>query len=337
MLALIFSCMLQQTSIVDKASSAFFYLILISWTQFGDLIISNMSDLSSATFGLFAAELMTICLTWSLRAQQLASPYSTRVRVFWGFTHPNMIGSLAEILIFAALTLLILQWKKIFRTIKWYALLIIAVQSVYIIKVSDSRTSLFSTIVFVGFLALEWLRRVSKKWFLFVLISLLPVVTLVAVNFVQSYLLNDVAFMSRLNFGLMKATPLTALVGNGMVSNADLNMSNMNGAHGEMAAALLFYKNGISGIIGYVAIFGNLWLHLRVQANHLQKIIGAALLSAILVGSIGEAYIVNITNVFPMLGLILLSSLTYNQNIFQSNFERNLLDESAYQATEEYN
>lgn len=312
-LILTFFTAFQDTTLSQKATSFFFYVVLVTWLFFGNQIFENRMDVWAGVLGVLSAQGYVIITTWGLRAQQLALISNTRHRVYWGFMHPNFLASFSEGIILAVIVLYVLDATRKSH-IKQLAYGMLIVISFYLIMVSGSRTALISVGMFLIFLTLGVARERLRKWSVVGMIFIVIGSVFAFIRVYQSYLSEDTSFVSRFNAGLMKVTARTMIVGNGMVSQAELNLENLNGTHGEVALVSLFYKNGLIGIVAYVAIFGFIFYSISLIKDARRKMIVKSLVFSVLIGSFGEPFIVNITNVFPMMIFLLISCLTFGNS-----------------------
>lgn len=309
---LISSCLFQDTTILQKMISIGFYFVLVFWLFFGEKIFRNTGSIKSALFGITSATFLGIMLTWSDRSMQLSNYFNSRSRVWWGFTHANTLGSIAECMIIGALCVLFINKGIIGRKKKVFYYVCLILAGVYLLQVTDSRTAMISVIALVFVMGTSLLKKVDAVTRFFLVLFFVLLVCIISYKFLTGYALTDEAFTARLNaFSDMKVNPLTFFVGNGMVDTSELNMANANGGHGEIALVQLFYKNGILGVIAYILIFGYLFLRINQIKSSRRRKLSNAVIIALLVGSIGEAFLVNITNVLPMFLFILLSSLIF--------------------------
>lgn len=243
---------------------------------------------------------------------QLNDVYNTRHRIWGGFFHPNSLGGILSTAIIGMYSynfIKNIQNKR--NKIIYYIFLILLTVLLYFTK---SRTSWIITIVAILVMNIYRIRGIKavQRVILYSLIILFCL--FVGYYFIKYYALQDVAFMNRFKiFDRMTVTLKTFFVGNGMVNADNLNRGNTNGGVMEIAWVMLFYKNGIIGIISFISIILLILINARKVKDEKQKWVFIGILISFLLSSLGEAYIVNITNIPAMFNWIMLCVLSSNE------------------------
>lgn len=316
-LILVVSCLFQDTTFSEKLTSILFYATLVSWIVYGDNVYRNTFEIFSATIGTYVGMIYVIITSWGLTAQQLALTSESRQRMWWAFPHPNTLGSICAAIIIVMISLYFLQGKHQSR-IQTLISSGIIISTGVILFLTDSRTAEITVLIFVVLLLMWKLRKISKniRVIIYLFISLVLVYSVYV--FVDKYALNDQAFQMRMSiFSRMIITPMTALFGNGMVDASSLNVTNINGGNYEIAWVTLFYKNGIVGILSYLVLVLFLILRSRLIIFYRRRWLIGAILLELFVGSFGEALIINLTNVSPMLVIPFLGALVFSNAGFE--------------------
>lgn len=310
---LLVSCSFQNTSISGKVSSIVFYITFLIWTLLSYKIIYKRRHILYIVYGITVAIVLGLVLTFNEVLVQLASIYNTRSRLWGGFTHPNNLGGIISCAIIGLYTYKFIGNIKDKNKKYYYSMLIILIFLLYATK---SRTSWIVTIVAIVVMNIKKINTMDKSTRFVLKILLIAGGIYISYFFFTEYALQDGAFNGRLKiFDTMEVTPRTFIVGNGMVNAAQLDRSNTNGGAMEIAWVMLFYKNGIIGVISFIATIAILLLRIRRVKNINQVWAFRGILIAFMVGTIGEAYMVNITNVPSMFNWIILSVLSSNKLI----------------------
>lgn len=309
---LIVSSLFQNTTFPQKLTSFVFYITFLVWMLFGDNILTTIDSVYYSVLGVCSGTFAVIITSWSMMYTQLANIYNSRQRVWWAFPHANTLGSIASASIVALICFLIFKKNKLSKLRLLVVIAEFTFMSVILIG-TRSRTSEITIVIFLTVLLFSRLRKFSKLVRIVSYSLIILGIVFGSVFFIKEYALSDAAFEARLLiFQRLQTNLQTTIVGNGMVDFANLNTQNANGASGEIAAVMLFYKNGIIGLIVYVVVFATLFFQISSVQDKTRKTVSYALMFSVLVGSLGEALIVNITNVSPMLTLMLMSSVIFN-------------------------
>lgn len=306
------SCSFQDTSFVQKIISMIFYGTLLIWTLLSYKMINKTEHILYICCGIIVAVIFSLIMTHDQISVQLNSIYNTRHRIWGGFEHPNSLGGIlftAIIGMYSYNFIKNIQNKR--NKIIYYIFLILLTVLLYFTK---SRTSWIITIVAILVMNIYRLRGIKavQRVILYSLIILFCL--FVGYYFIKYYALQDVAFMNRFKiFDRMTVTLKTFFVGNGMVNADNLNRGNTNGGVMEIAWVMLFYKNGIIGIISFISIILLILINARKVKDEKQKWVFIGILISFLLSSLGEAYIVNITNIPAMFNWIMLCVLSSNE------------------------
>lgn len=310
---LLVSCSFQNTSFLGKISSIVFYITFLIWTLLSYKVIYKRSYILCIVYGITAAVILGLALTFNDVLAQLSSIYNSRSRLWGGFTHPNHLGGIISSAVIGLYTYKFTGGIKSKNKKNYYLLLFILVFLLYATK---SRTSWIVTIVSISIMNIKNINKMEKSTRFILKILLIVGGIYIGYFFYTEYAMQDSAFAGRLKiFDTMEVTPRTFIVGNGMVNASQLDRSNTNGGAMEIAWSMLFYKNGMIGVICFLFIIGILINRSNKVVDVNQKWAFRGVLIGFLVGTLGEAYMVNITNVpalFNWVILSVLSSKNYN-------------------------
>ena len=259
-------------------------------------------------YGITCAVILGLCLTLNEVLAQLASIYNSRSRLWGGFTHPNNLGGIISCAIIGLYTYKFIGGIKS-KNKKYYHLILTIL--IFLIYATKSRTSWIVTIVAIAVMNIKIISTKEKS----VRILLYTLLTMGALYigyfFLTQYALQDGAFTGRLAiFSTMEVTPKTFLVGNGMVNASSLDRTNTNGGAMEIAWIMLFYKNGIIGVLSFITVILILIRKIKKVKNINQLWAFRGILISFMIGTVGEAYMVNITNVPAMFNWIMLCVLS---------------------------
>ena len=315
---LFYSALLQDTSIFQKFMSLFFYVTLIMWSLHGNEIMKNLSCIYSSGMGIATGIFIGLMYSRNEILVQLSGVFNSRRRLYGGFSHPNSLGAMATAALVALFTYTVVKTRKT-RKERFFLSAIKALLFIVLLE-TKSRTALIMFIVFLGVYNLHYVKKLKLIYQYFVYFLLVLGIVFIFYYFVTSYAQEDVAYAGRLKiFNTMVVTPKIFLVGNGMVGAASLDRTNTGGGAMEIAWVMLFYKNGIIGIIAYIYILYYIARQILLINNTKRKWLAIAVLSSMLIGTLGEAYIVNITNVLPMMEWILVSTLALKEGNFENH------------------
>lgn len=310
------SALFQDTSVKQKMFSFFFYTVLICWTLHGHEIIKSTKHIFAAGMGIVLGIIVGLAYSKGELLVQLSGLYNSRARLWGAFTHPNHLGAAATAAIIAMTCYFVLSgWKK--RRI--VPILLMGLMILTLLE-TKSRTALIMVITFFTIYRMQFMKKLSSSMRPIVWILLIILAGWIAYSFFTGYAQEDAAYSARLNiFDTMIVTPKTFLVGNGMVDAASLNRENAAGGSMEIGWVMLFYKNGVIGLIAYVYIIGHMIARIKRISSLKQRWLAWAVLGSMMIGTFGEAYIVNITNISPMLEWILLGALTFKEEGFEDD------------------
>ena len=310
---LLLSCAFQNTLISGKISSIVFYITFLTWSLLSYKIINKREQILYVVYGISIAVIIGLVITFNEVLSQLASIYNSRTRLWGGFTHPNHLGGIVSSAIIGLYTYKFLGGVKLKNKKYYYLSLIVLIVLLYATK---SRTSWIVTIVAITVMNIKFIST-KQKSIRILLYSLLVFGTIfIGYFFITEYALQDTAFTGRLAiFNTMEVKPKTFLVGNGMVNAANLNRENTNGGAMEIAWVMLFYKNGIIGVLTFIIIILILLGRLKKVKNINQVWAFRGILIAFMIGTLGEAYMVNITNIPSLFNWVILCVLSSSKFI----------------------
>lgn len=273
---------------------------------FGDHIFRDAKDLYCVAL---CISLITI-VDWAmsiplLRAQAVIMPMRRRM---WGhFSHPNMLGGT---LMAACAMLSVYRRRSLFlskKRLRRIALLQICL--IIMIYLTDSRTSMISLAVFFAVLyGYEMIRR-GKRIRVTRLLVLLLIAGVIGVFVFAAYIAKIETFTGRLSaIGLYSANFDEILFGKGLMGAA----GNDNGGN-EVAWLTLFANMGLCGVVTFaIVLFCLLFWGRRFVKR---RGIVYATMAMFMVGSIGEAFMVNLTNVMPLMVWTMLSNLCFEKDL----------------------
>lgn len=306
------SCTLQSTSISGKVTSIIFYITLLIWTLFSYKVIDNTVYIVYISCGILFGVIVGLLLTFNEVVVQLDSIYNPRSRLWGGFTHPNHLGGIISSSIIG---LYVYNFTNKIEEKKLKILYTMTIIFLIILLYSTkSRTSWIVTIVAIVVMNMRYISTKPKVVKLITYCIIIIGSLCISYFFIREYALQQDAFIGRLRiFETMTVTPNTFLVGNGMVNASSLDRANTNGGAMEIAWVMLFYKNGIIGTISFISIILILVKRLTRVTNINQIWAFRGILVAFMVGTLGEAYLVNITNVPALFNWVMLSVLSSNK------------------------
>lgn len=306
------SCAFQNTSISGKITSITFYITFLIWTLLSYKFINKRVHILYISCGILFGVVIGLVLTFNEVISQLASIYNTRSRLWGGFTHPNHLGGIISSSIIGLYVYNFII--KIEKRRNKFLYRIVLLTLIVLLYATKSRTSWIVTIVAIVIMNLRYISTKPKVFRIIMYVLLVIGSIYIGYFFITEYALQQDAFTGRLLiFETMEVTPDTFLVGNGMVNAANLDRTNANGGAMEMAWVMLFYKNGLIGVISFISIILVLIKRLKRVENLSQLWAFRGVLTAFMIGTIGEAYMVNITNVPSMFNWVMLSVLSSNQ------------------------
>lgn len=309
------TCAFQNTSFSGKISSIVFYITFLIWTLLSYKVINKKKHILCIIIGIATAVILGLLLTFNEVVVQLASIYNSRNRLWGGFTHPNNLGGITSCVIIGLYAYKFIGGIKE-KNKKYYYLFIFIF--IFILYATKSRTSWIVTIVAIIVMNIKFIecKQKSVRIMLYILLAIGSIY--IGYFFLMEYALQDGAFIGRLEiFNTMEISLKTFFTGNGMVNASDLDRTNTNGGAMEIAWVMLFYKNGVIGVVAFITVILVLLRRIR-KINSINQVWAfRGILVAFMVGTLGEAYMVNITNVpsmFNWIILCVLSSRTLNTN-----------------------
>ena len=314
MFIFIVSTLFQPISISQKILAIGFYVVLLSWLLFGYKLITTPNTFLRMAEVMLIAVAVVLFFSVDLINSQLGNIYNIRRRVWGGFTHANTLGSICVSGIMFIICYLVLDNYKSFERRKKMLILILLSMFLAVLFITKSRTSLAMLIVFVGIVCLPVLKRFEKHSRIISIFTGIVVVIILSYLFLSEYALNDQAFILRLNsFNHSSSSLYSFMFGMGMVDARTVQNSMLSRNSLEIAWVMIFYKNGLIGLITYLLLF--IYTAFAVKKKSLppkQKVLFWATYFSMLIGSFGEAYIINITNVISMVQFLLLSVFANN-------------------------
>lgn len=315
--AFVISCLFQDTTLLQKGVSIIFYFTLLSWTFFGRYLISSPIVLLKMAAGIFWAMTIGMFLTRNESLQQLDNVYNSRRRVWGGFTHANTLGSICVAGIILIICYVFFLKKSSVRKSDIIKISIMLCTFLGFLYLSKSRTSLIVFIMFCCVLLLKYIRKFKKNSRLYIVLILIVGSSAIIYLFAAEYALSDTTFLMRLQS--TEKTDIIELpfwVGRGMLRTEDVQNILTPGTYTEIAWVMLFYKNGVIGIILYIFLIYSIYkIYKKNLHQNKQPLMFWAILISMLVGTLGEAYIVNITNVISMVEFLLLNYYSHSQDI----------------------
>lgn len=311
---LVISTVLQPISSSQKLLSIAFYVVLLHWIMEGGRILRSPKDYLSVSIGIMLAIAIGLILTRGEIAGQLANPWNTRRRIWAGFGHANTLGSMAVTGMFSEIIYFRLMFGNEYKRKQNVLLIIMVTFFMIVLYITKSRTSIIMLFSFLIVQVIYNVSKLSRRKKIAISIVLIPILSYIAWVFIDSYILNDQAYLIRL-LGLrnLSFTPTTFLIGHGMIGTADITYSFEGGL--EIAWVMLFYKTGVAGIICYIILIA--FLCFQERNNYIKGRIDSkkhqlymSILISMLVGSFAESYIVSITHIVAMFEWICLGALS---------------------------
>lgn len=302
------ACIPQNASIFELVQTLAYMVFIGSLVQYANVIINKESDLFMIALGIFIAVLLAIKLEpTSMMLQGMG-----RQRVYGGFMHPNAFGNACMSICFCLFICLFNKKKKILYYI--IILSMIAFSFDWIIK-SDSNNALYTTLLFFAMIVYFKLTKhynISKGFIIILFIA--------CIVFGGYYMYNNMSeglfesLMTRLNsINYINTDNIWELLfGNGLVGVAS------NSKWGsEFSITQMIIKIGIVGSLVLIYLF--YYLCRKGFSNKNTDVdIYICLFVAFMVGSIAEAYIVNITNTFATLMWLLIAAFSNGVRISDS-------------------
>lgn len=282
-----------ETSLVQKAVSEFYFVVLCVWLFYSEYLIHKKENFLLMSLGGGFACIVGLILTRSYVIAQLRGVYSSRIRVYGGFSHPNIFGAmLATAFVEGMLYLYFLKKNEINFTAR-AVLIIYEIILIGLVILTNSRTAITMS---VGAVLVLVSIKIRKFRIVFRLIFYSAVVGLgvyVINNFVIDYLINDASFGGRvLGFISTDYNVIQKIVGHGMTGSEDTV-----GVHGkEIAWASIYYKIGIVGVVTYVCMIMSLVIKAVRLKNVRHKKAAWACIVFMLLSTLGDPYIINIAN-----------------------------------------
>lgn len=312
---LLISCSFQNTSFSGKLTSITFYVTFLIWTLLSYKVINERRHILCIVSGIVVAIILGLGLTFNQVILQLSSIYNPRSRLWGGFTHPNHLGGIISSAIIGLYAYKFIGGVKEKNKKYYYFTLLLLVFLLYCTK---SRTSWIVTIVAIIVMNIKSIATKKKAIRIILYILLIIISFFIAYFFLTEYALQDGAFIGRLSiFSTMNVTLKTFFIGNGMVNSSSLDRVNTNGGAMEMAWVMLFYKNGIIGVLSFIIIILILLDRLKIVKNINQVWAFRGILIAFMIGTLGEAYMVNITNIPSLFNWVILCVLSSNKFIVE--------------------
>lgn len=303
-----------ETTFTQKAVSEFYFAVLCIWLFYSERFIQKKDNFLFMSLGGGSACIVGLILTRSYIGAQLRGVYSSRIRVYGGFSHPNILGAmLATAFLEGLLYLYLLKENEIKLTTK---VVLIAYEIVLagLVISTNSRTAM---VMLTGAVLVLLSIKLKKFHVAFRLIFYSIVVGLalyVINNFVVDYMLNDAAFGGRIR-GLISNdyNIVQKIVGHGMTGSEDTI-----GAHGkEIAWASIYFKTGGVGVVTYICMIVGLIIKAVDLKNIRQKKAAWACLVFMILSTLGDPYIINIANsasLFMWAGTSAMCSKSFNMN-----------------------
>lgn len=288
--------------------AAAYYVVLIAVAVFGDRAASSVRTLVGIAAGFFAGILAVFFYDPSAITEQLNDASNTRMRISGSFNHPNTLGYSAFAVIFLLLIVLSLRRKTFSRVQKAACVLMIGTAAVFL-YLSKSRGAWLITAVFLVFYASRALFRlpVRQRWAVSLILA--AVLLIAALLFVQTYVLADASYSSRIKGLFSMDLGDRMLFGYGMVDADSIDYTVLSEGSMEIAWLKLYYKNGLVGILTFaLLILYSLGKALNIRRLRYRRLWWAVFF-AFLANSFAESTMVAIFNAFPLCLWICLSAL----------------------------
>lgn len=310
-LPLSISAIFQNLTITQLIFADFFYLSLILWSLFGYKVIKEQEDILGSAVGILMGLIFGLIISFDIVISQMNSIYNSRNRMWGGFSHPNQLASIALSACIGIILYLYLNGSlNINKKILLYFSIVISIIILYLTK---ARTSWIAVIVFFVVLNINKIQRWNNRSKILFHMVFIFGSLFIGYYYYTEYALSTDSYLVRLRiFDTMRVSWKTFFVGNGMTNASSLDRSNSGDGAMEIGWIMLFYKNGIIGIIAYLCIFWNWWKGILKSNDYKIKYAFSAVFFSFLITSFGEAFIAAITNVLPMFFLIIMSSLSKN-------------------------
>lgn len=282
-----------ETSFPQKAVSEFYFVVLCVWLFYSGHFIHRKENFLFMSLGGGLACIAGLILTRSYIGAQLRGVYSSRIRVYGGFSHPNILGAMLATAFLEGMIYLYFLKKNEIKFVTRVVFVIYEIVLVGLVISTNSRTAM---IMLSGAVLVLLSIKLGKFHVGFRLIFYSIVVGLVFYiinNYVVDYLVNDAAFGGRI-VGLISTdyNIVQKVVGHGMTGSADTI-----GAHGkEIAWASIYFKIGVVGVVTYICMILGLVIKAVGLENVRQKKTAWACLVFMLLSTLGDPYIINIAN-----------------------------------------
>lgn len=265
-------------------------------------LFESTTDILFASAGILLALIMGIL---SVPDAFLLQGYG-RLRAYGGFLHPNTFGATSFSVMVGIILHLLFVKKNIL--IKLFEILLIIFLMYCCIK-SDSRNAIYASIIYLILLILIKKFFINKNKHNKVIVFYVAIlISGVSFYFLITSMNEDFYFtlFHRLNtiFLVNQQSVFNILFGNGLISSG---LSTIAGTEFSIASILL--RVGIIGICIYLYLFCYSIRKNMLNYDKIKQKIFYCLLIIFLLCSTTEAYIINITNVLPMLFLPIITAI----------------------------
>ena len=301
-----------ETSFSQKVVSEFYFIVLCVWIFYSEHFIHRKENFLFMGLGGGLACITGLIITRSYIGAQLRGVYSTRIRVYGGFSHPNILGAMLATAFLEVMLYLYFLKKNEITFATRFVLILYEIVLIGLVVLTNSRTAMIMSAGAVMVLFSQKLKRLPGGFRLILYSIVVGFVFYIFNNYVVDYLVNDAAFGGRI-LGLTSTdyTVLQKIVGHGMTGSADTI-----GAHGkEIAWASIYFKIGGVGIITYICLIVGLITKNIGLENIRQKKAAWTCLVFMLFSTLGDPYIINIANsasLFMWAGTSAMCSKYYN-------------------------
>lgn len=291
---------------IPNIFSAFVYCLQLGviFCYAGNML-KNIDDVLSASIGCFVPMICALSINPSKSVSQISNIYG-RVRVYGEFGHPNTMGVTAMAVFIGAF--LCIAQKRNMRFRAKFLCLVMMILSAACVVLSDSKNARYGLIIFLAiYISMALFKKFDIPKSLYGFLFLLIVIS-IGYLLLNSFDIDEMdSLTNRVDsvYYLSDMDASTLLIGNGITGGGELGL----GWGAEFSLTQILYKTGIVGIITYGYVFITMYRKSK-RFTEVQQRIFIALITMFLICCIAEPYITNITNVFPMYFLILLSALS---------------------------
>lgn len=281
------SCVTQNLELVDFVVALSYIIVFALYRLVGRNIYITYRSMFYCALGIFFAIFFALALSKNEIISQLLYGIEGRRRVFGKFSHANIFASIVFAGNIFCTTSFIFEKNKALRRLMAFFIII----GFIFIFLSNSRTTMVIMFIYFCYIGYKKIcNSINRKSEMLFITFVILVGALTAYLFVFEYVLAQKTFWTRMDdYQRISLHGIEWLFGHMFSSSA-------SGGSFEFAPYTIVYRMGVIGCICYIALFYQLFKNRKNISGKQRSLYEASLLS-FLVSTIGEAYIINITQV----------------------------------------